>query len=448
MTMPRHDFMCRLLLCVMLMGCDSAPVLSPAKSDWHIQAVTSEKGVRAWLIEDSSLPMITVSFMFADAGSRRDDTAGLGALTMALLNEGAGSLDGVTFKKKMEELASNWSMGNGRDTIGGEVTMLTDNQDETAALVRLALTKPRFDADAVTRVKEQFFASFKRQKERVRTIASKAFYHNAFDPHPYGAPTDGNEESIAAITPAMMRARMAWLAKDNLIIGMSGAIDQRQATKLLDDLFGDLPNSAPSKDTNSPPPLTTKQIAISHPSPQSQVVFGVPGLPRRHEDYFVLQILNHVLGGGGFSSRLMHTMREERGLVYHVGTWLTELRAAPLVMGSLATSTATAQDAINLLHDQWKNIADNGISQTELDDAKNYLLAALPLRLTSRGRLADFLVTLQYHELGMDYLVKRRELIESVTLEDCARVAQNVFGQSPLLVTVGEDFSPSLSPQP
>lgn len=441
--------MCRLLLCVMLMGCDSSPpVLSPAKSDWLIQSVTSEKGVRAWLIEDSSLPMITVSFMFTDAGSRRDDTAGLGALTMALLDEGAGSLDGVTFKKKMEELASNWSMGNGRDTIGGEVTMLTDNQDETVALVRLALTEPRFDADAVSRVKEQFFASFKRQKERVRDIASKAFYHNAFDPHPYGAPTDGNEESIAAITPAMMNARMAWLAKDNLIIGMSGDIDKKQAAKLLDDLFGDLPQSPPSKENSKPPPMTTERIFVSHPSPQSQIVFGVNGLARRHEDYFVLQVINHVLGGGGFSSRLMHTMREERGLVYHVGTWLTELRAAPLVMGSLATSTATAQDAINLLHDQWRHMAENGISQAELNDAKNYLLAALPLRLTSRGRLADFLVTLQYHELGMDYLVKRRELIESVTLEDCARVARTIFSQSPLLVTVGEDFSPSLSPQP
>ena len=447
--MPRHDLPFRLLLCVMLMGCDSSPpVLSPAKSDWHIQAVTSAQGVNAWLIEDSSLPMISVSFMFAAAGSVQDDPAGLAALTMALLDEGAGSLDGVTFKKKMEELASNWSIGNGRDTIGGEVTMLRDKRDETAALVRLALTQPRFDADAIARVKEQFFASFKRQQERVRTIASKAFYHHAFAPHPYGAPTDGNKDSIAAITPAMMRDRMAWLAKDNLIVGISGAINEQEAAQLLDDLFGDLPNVAPSQDTNSPPPLKTEPIAISHPSPQSQMVFGIRGLPRRHEDYFTLSILNHVLGGGGFSSRLMHTMREQRGLVYHVGTWLTELRAAPLVMGSLATSTATADDAIILLHDQWKKMAENGISQAELNDGKNYLLAALPLRLTSRGRLADFLVTLQYHELGMDYLVKRRELIESVTLEDCARVARNIFGQSPLLVTVGEDFSPSLSREP
>jgi zinc protease len=439
MAGPRHvGWIGRLLLLVVgLLAFGPRPV-----SAIEIQRVVSAGGIEAWLIEDHTNPIIAVNFAFR-GGSALDPVGkeGLADMVSGLLDEGAGPLDSMAFQSKLEDLAITLRFEAGRDTFGGRLATLTENRDDAFDLLRLALTEPRFDAEPVERIRGQILANLRRQTEDPDTLARQALFASLFPDHPYGRRLDGTEDSINAITAEDLRGFAARrLALDNLVIGVVGDISPGDLARALDQAFGRLPGHAAPWRLERATPRTGDAVAVVRKAfPQSAIVFAQRGLMRDDPDYYAAYVLNHILGGGGFTSRLYAEVRDKRGLAYSVYSALVPMDFAGLMLGAAGTRNDRAAETVKVIQDQWRRMAADGPTAEELDDAKLYLTGSFPLQFSSSERISGILVAIQLDDLGIDYLDRRNAMIEAVTLEDARRVARTLLDPAGLgFVVVGQ----------
>jgi zinc protease len=401
--------------------------------------VTSPGGIEAWLIEDHSSPLLSVALGFR-GGAALDPAGkeGLADMATSLLDEGAGDLDSEAFQKRIADLALDLSFDAGLDSLSGQMRTLTQNRDAAFDLLRQALTVPRFDAEPVERIRGQLLARLARNAVQPGDLADRVWWRTVFPDHPYGRDPDGTPASLAAITQADLRDwAKARLGRDNLVLGVVGDISAADLAPLLDKTFGALP----AKAAPSALPIASAQapgdvIVIQRPVPQSVVVLGEGALRRDDPDYYAATLVNYVLGGGGFASWLTREVREERGLAYSVSSALITLDHAGLLQADVATENARVAESIAVIREQWKRMAEEGPTAAELADAKTYLIGSFPLRLASTGSAARVLVSIQLDNLGFDYLDRRDELINGVTLEDAKRVARRLFDPARLTVVV------------
>ena len=273
---------------------------SAASAAVEVREVVSKSGVAAWLVEDHSNPVLSVSFGFRAGGSR--DPAGkegLAELTSVLLDEGAGGMTALAFQKKLENLSIRLEFEVGRDQFRGTLRTLSRNRDTAFETIGLALTEPRFDADAVERMRASLLSSYLRNSRQPRYLARRAFWSSAYPGHPYGRPVSGTEKSLGAIGRADLQRFVADnFARDNLFIGVVGDVTPAQLSVLLDKAFGGLPpKGKPQPVPAAAPKLPGGTVVERFDTPQSIAVFGQPGLPRRHPDYYAAYILNHIMGG-------------------------------------------------------------------------------------------------------------------------------------------------------
>ncbi len=403
-----------------------------------VEQVTSPGGIRAYLVSEPSIPFLSMSIHFK-GGSALDPIGkeGLAYMVSGLLDEGAGELDSQAFRTELEDLAIELSFDAQRDGFTGELKTLTENRDRAFELLRLALSAPRFDAEPVDRIRNQIEASLRRSSEDPDYLASLTWFETAFAGQPYGRPVRGTLESVAGLEVADFRAFVASrLARDNLIIGVAGDVSADELGVLLDRAFGDLPATSAPFDLAAMVPLGGQTIVERRNVPQSQVMFGEAGLARADPDYYAAYVVNHVLGGGGFTSLLTEEVREKRGLAYSVYSYLYPLDHAPIWLGGLGTANGSVDEALRLVRQEIGRVAAGEIGQKQLDDAKTYLTGSFPLRLTSNDRIARTLVGMQIDDLGIDYLERRNAFIEAVTLEDARRVAARLYHPDALLVVV------------
>jgi len=407
-----------------------------------IDRVITPGGIEAWLVRDHTNPIISMRFAFrGGAALDPDGKQGLANFAASTLDEGADDMDSKTFQRTLEDLVITLRFKSGRDTFSGRLVTLAENKDTAFNLLSLALTKPRFDAEPVQRIRSQILSGIRQETEDPGAIASKTLFKTLFPSHPYGRLTNGNKESVAAISVADLRSfAKNRLAKDNLIIGVVGDIDAKTLAGLLDTTFGALPDkAAPWAVPEAEPQGAGRTIVIEKSVPQSSILFAEKGLKRRHPDFYAAYVMNHVFGGGGFTSRLYTTIREKRGLAYSVYSGLHPLNRAGLVFGAAGTANAKVGETIRLLRQEWKRMAEGGMSEKELADAKTYLTGSYPLRFTSSGSIAGMLVGIQLDGLGIDYMDRRNSLIEAVTLADVNRVAKTLLREDRLtLVVVGK----------
>jgi len=436
--------MSRMRLALLVAGGVAFALLAaaPAARAVTIESVTSPGGITAWLVEDHSLPVVSMNLGFRGSGAALDpaDKAGLATLTADLLDEGAGELDSTGFQGRLEDLASSLSFDAGEDGMGAALRTITANVGAAFDLLRLALTQPRFDDAAVARVRSQLLADVARDERRPRFIAFRLWRQNALPDHPYGRMAQGRPESIARITAADMRAFVqARFAKDALMIGIVGDITPEALKPLLDRTFGDLPAHAEAGAVAEAKVADAGQLLLARlPIPQSVVTFGQWGLKRDDPDWYAALIDNYVLGGGGFDSRLTHEVREKRGLAYSVYSSLDPRQHGGFVIGGVATENAHVGQSIDIVRQEWQRMRDDGPSAKEVADAKTYLTGSLPLNLDSTARIAGTLVAIERDRLGIDYLGRRNALIDAVTLADAKRVAQRLFDPAALsFVVVG-----------
>ena len=405
-------------------------MVSAASAAVEVRKVVSRSGVVAWLVEDHSNPILSMSFGFRAGGSF--DPAGkegLAELASILLDEGAGPMDALAFQRKLEELSIRLEFEVGRDQFHGSLRTLSRNRDTAFETVGLALTEPRFDADAVERMRAGLLSNHLRNSRRPRYLVRRAFWSTAYAGHPYGRPVSGTGKSVAAITRADLQGFVADnFARDNLFVGVVGDVTPGQLAVLLDKAFGGLPKMRkPHPVPATAPKLEGGTVVKRFDTPQSVAVFGQPGLPRRHPDYYAAYILNHILGGGGFTSRLYLEVREKRGLAYSVYSYLWPMRRSSLLLGGVATRNARVAESVRIVRAEWARMAQTGPTAEELAAAKKYLTGSYPLRFSSSTRIADMLVGLQFEDLGPDYFAKRNGYIEKVTLADVRRVARSLL---------------------
>jgi len=410
----------------------------PARAAIDIVPVTSPGGITAWLYEDSTIPMVSLEASFrGGAALDPEGQAGVVNLMTALLEEGSGDLDATAFAQARDDLAADFSFDASRDEVSVSARMLSENLDASVDLLRAALVEPRFDADAVTRVRGQVVSNLRSDETDPDAIASRAFYAQAFPGHPYALPPDGTLATVADLDAEAVRAaHRAALAKDRLMIAVVGDIDAERLGPMLDRLFGDLPETGAPLPAVAEPATAGTLSVIDLDIPQSVVVFGHAGIPRDDPDFIPAFVMDQILGGGGFGSRLTEEVREKRGLTYGIYTYLAPGDFGALYMGRFSSANGRVAEALGILREEWARMAEEGVTEAELEDAKRYLTGAYPLRFDGNERIADQLLGLQTAGLDIDYVNERNDLVEAVTREDIARVARRILDPDRLTFVV------------
>jgi len=408
-------------------------------SAMDIEVVKSPGGIEAWLVEERSVPLIAMRFAF-EGGNAQDpeDKPGVANFLSVMLDEGAGDLDAEAYQQRLEDLAIRLNFSDSRDHFSGSLQTLTENRDEAFDMLRLALAKPRFDADAVARMRRQLLARLAFDAKNPQQVAAQAWARTAFPDHPYGRPSRGTPLTVPAIGRDDLEGyRKRVFARSNLKVAVVGAIDAETLGPLLDKVFGALPETADLKPVADVEPVKGGvQTVIEMAVPQSVAVFGLNGIPRKDPDFIPAFVLNHSLGGGGFASRLMEEVREKRGLAYSVYSYLQPNDHGSVFAGGVATQNERVAESLSVIRSELKKLAEEGLTDEDLANAKQYLTGSYALRFDTNSKVAQQLLGIQLDDLGIDYVKTRNEMIEAVTLDDIKRAAERLLTVEDLIVTV------------
>lgn len=420
---------------------------TPARA-LDIQRVTSPGGIEAWLVEDTTNPILALSFAF-DGGASSDPLGkeGRSRLAVSLLDEGAGEMDAAAFRGALERRSISLSFDAGRDVVYGNLVTLTDRRDEAGELLALALSEPRFDEDAVERVRRQMVSSLQRQEHQPNAQAALALQSALFPDHPYGRPSRGHLESVAALEVADLRAFVAErLARDTLIVGVVGDISAEALGPYLDKVFGSLPAEAAPLDV-----AATRVQAAGHrhqveiPVPQSSIMLAQHGPLRDDPDYYALVVVDKVLGGGSFTSRLYQEVREKRGLAYGVWSSLRPMENAGIWYAGTSTQTDRVGESVQVIRDVWREMAEQGPTDAEIEQAVDYIVGSFLLSLSSSEAIADILVSVQRQDLGIDYIDRRQEIYESLTADEVRAAAKRWLDHEALAIVIAGAPTDALS---
>lgn len=416
------------------------PLLAAPALATTIERVVSPGGIEAWLVHEPAVPMIAIDFAFV--GGAAQDAPGKGgtaSLVASLLDEGAGDLDAKTFHARLERKAIELGFQAERDTLRGTLRTLTENKDEAFEYLRLAVTQPRFDQSDVEVIRAQILSMLRRATTSPTDIANLRWWQVAFADHPYGRPVNGTLESVPTVTIADLKDYThRVLARGNLKVAVVGDIDAKTVKVMLDRVFGGLPAQPELKPVpNVSPQGLGRRIVVKVDVPQAVLAFGGPGIARKDPDFMAAYIVNHILGGGAFSSRLYQEVREKRGLAYSVYDSLVWLNHSALFLGGTATRADRAGETLDVIDKEIHRLADEGPTADELAKAKAYLKGSFVLNLDTSSKIAALLVQLQLDGLGIDYFTRRPEMINGVTLEDARRVAKRMLDTGMLVTVAG-----------
>ncbi|MEX0590136.1 MAG: pitrilysin family protein [Xanthobacteraceae bacterium] len=439
----------RLLICALMTVALSAA--SSAVNAAKIERIVTPGGIEIWHVHDNMLPMISLEFGFVGGASQDPaDKPGVANLVASLLDEGAGDLDARAFQERLEERAINISFSAQRDSLRGSLKTLVDHHDQAFDLLRLAVNAPRFDSSEVERVRAGVLAGLRRRTTNPGDIAGDRWFARAFPDHPYGRPVQGTLETVARIGIDDLRAfHRNTIARSNLKVATIGAIDAQEIAAFVDRVFAALPQEPQLVSVPEVVPQGGgEQEIVDLDVPQTVIAFGGIGLKRSDPDFIPAYVLNHILGGGSFSSRLYREVREKRGLAYSVYSYLAPYDRAGLFMGGVSTRNDRAAESLAIILDQIKKIAEAGPTAEELAKAKSYLIGSFPLRFDTSGKIAGQLLEIQLENLGIDYIDRRNGLIEAVTADDVRRAAARFLANARLLVTLVGRPDPVPNPAP
>lgn len=407
-----------------------------------IQEVTSTGGIKAWLVEDHSLPIIALNFAFKNSGAAQDpaDKQGLARLASNTMDEGAGKLDSHEFQKTLKDLSISLSFNSDRDTFGGQIKTLSKNKKRAFELLRLALSQPRFDEEPVERMKNANISRILSSLPDPGWIAARISNDKAYEGHPYAHNSGGTLTTLKNITRDDLVAFSQKLSKDNLIISASGDISPTELSRILDYLFAPLPETSPYK---APEDLTLqnqgKTYLFKNDTPQTIIEILQPGIDNKDPQFQHAQVMNFILGSSGFGTRLMEEVREKRGLTYGIYSNLDSMVHFNGLSVSTSTKNETVGEVLEIIKTEWDKMKNTPITEQELKSAKSYLIGALPLSLTSTDQIANLLLTLQISDLPIDYLDKREADIEEATIGDVENVAKRLLNSEQFVtVLVGQ----------
>jgi len=416
-----------------------AASLTPSFAAIEIKKVVSKSGIKAWLVEDYTLPIIAMNFSF-QGGATQDPKGkeGVARLLASSLDEGAGDLDSVAFQSRLEELGISMGFSASKDRFGGSLRTVRSEKQEAFDLLKMAINEPRFDMAALDRMKNAFMISLRRQETSPRAVGRKALREALFPGHPYQRPVSGTLESMGSLTAGDLEAmRKKILTRSGLVVGVVGAISEDELKTALDKIFAELPADGEQQEISDIKPKLGRNINIEMPTPNANITLVYKGLERSDPDFFAAYLANHILGGGTFSSRLYKAVREDRGLAYGVSSSLVYQNHAAYFIVGTSTRAVNRGQALNVIRDEVAKLVNQGITQQELEAAKRYVKGAYAINnLDSSGKIARVLVSLQTDNLGKDYINQRETYIDAVTLGDVNRVIKELLGVEPTQLVV------------
>lgn len=415
-------------------------LLATAVSAVEIQQVRSAKGINALLVEDYTLPILAMTFSFA-GGSTQDPAGkeGTARLMTSLFDEGAGELDSVSFRSKLEENGIELGFSVGREQLSVSLRTLVQKQDIAFDLLKTALISPRFDISALERMRDAIRTGLKRGKTDPNTQAGKVLRESLFPDHAYSRPVSGTLESIDSINIDDVEAMHRKLVtRGDLTIGVVGAISPEELTKILDKLFGDISAQSDLQKVADIDPSLDQEVVLNMPVPNTSITVVYPGVKRNDPDFFAAHIMNHILGGGSFTSRLYEEVREKRGLTYGIYSQMATFDHTAYLSASTSTRASNRDETIKVIQEEITKMAENGATQEELDQAKKFIKGAYAINnLDTSSKIARVLVAIQNQDLGIDYIDTREAVIDAVTLEDVNQIAKRLLSKAPTRVIVG-----------
>ena len=403
----------------------------------EVREVRTPKGITVWFAEDHTVPIVAMNYAFY-GGTAHDpkEKLGLANFLSAMLDEGAGDMKSAEFQERMEELAMSMSHSAGKEWFSGSFRTLAKNRAESFRLLALAVNRPRFDAWPIERMRRQLIAAIRSKSQDPDHLAWRAFRHMLFGDHPYARDAEGTEEGIRAVTRADLQdLHQRLFTREQLLVTVAGAISQEEMVRFVDEVFGDLP--AKSGMAQIPPPAMpqkARQQVITRPMPQTIVLMGHEGLLRSDPDFLPAYVVNHILGGGGFGSRLTEVVREKNGLAYSVYSAVFAYRNKGVFFAQAATRNDRAARARDLMKREIARMAKEGVSAKELAEAKEYLIGSWPLRFDSTTKIASILLGFRQQGLGVDYIRKRNDLMRAITLEQANHAARRLLHPEKLQV--------------
>ena len=394
-----------------------------------IHTVNSSSGIVAWLSDSRQLPIIVVDFALIGAGSASDpdDKRGLANFGAQMLSEGAGVFDAKAFQEQLADIGATLSFAADRDALVGHLEVAREHRNRAFDLLRLALLQPRFDLEAIERVRIKRDVDLARLDNDPAYVASRAWWEAAFPEHPYKYPPLGSREANGRITSADLQNFQSRLTNSKLVVAAAGDVNAAELSDLLDRGF---PNGSKGRGIDARAKAEYRTFApaiVRLPFPQSACVFGQPGISPTSAEYLPLLVLNHILGGGTLTSRLFVQLRERRGLVYSIRTAPETLSQADLLIGRFATENVKTQAAIETIQAEWRRMAQGEISDKEITAAKSYLKDMLPVSMDGTSAISSRLLAVQRMTQGIDYIQQWRNRIESVEPELVRRTARKVF---------------------
>jgi zinc protease len=405
----------------------------------QIQKVRAACGVEAWLIEDHSIQVISLAFGFS-GGATQDSAAksGVSAMLAGLLDKGAGKRDAAAFQQALDDDAIEIGFGIGSENLSGQMRTLASARRQAFDLLATALLTPRFDPDALERQRDQIASGLKRAQHDPGQLAGRAFQFACYGDHPYGRPVGGNLDILATIgRDDIVAVRDRTIARDNLKIACVGAIDAAELQEELDRVFGGLQSAA---QLVCVPPAVIGGVGTRHvvplDVPQSMLLFGRQGIGQDDADFDAATVVNHCLGGGSMTSRLFREVREKRGLCYSIKTMNSSMKQAALYGGTTATSNERAAEALGVINEQLRLVAEEGIGAAELEKAKQYLIGSYALQFDTSQKIAGALCKLQLEGLAADRLDTRNQAIGAVDVKAAARAASRLIGNGEMLVVI------------
>jgi zinc protease len=419
---------------------------NPAFSAVKIQEVTSSRGIKAWLVEDYSVPVISIRFSF-HGGTTQDPPGKEGAVNLmtGLFDEGAGALDSNAFQERLDNAGAEMSFGESPDDVYGSMRMIEDTRDEAFELLRLAISEPRFDAEPFERIRGQIVTGIRARASEPETVAAEKWNAALFATHPYARNERGTEKTLAAVTPADIKALHARLfARDNLVIGVVGAIDAATLKAKLDLVFGALPQKTDLAPVADIKPKLGQTVTVEYDLPQTNIQMAFPGVNRADPDFFAAHLMNHILGGGTFTSRLYNEVREKRGLAYGADSYIVTMDHTNRLTIGTSTRADRAKETLDLIKAVVAEMAADGPTEAELADAKKFVIGSYAIsNLDTSMSIASTLTGLQRENLGIDYIERRAALVQAVTLDEVKAVAKKLLKAEPAVLLMGPAIEPA-----
>lgn len=388
--------------------------------------------------EQHQLPMVTMTIAF-DAGARRDPEgkAGLASLTAASLTLGTKDLSAAQFNQKVDFMGSSIAVGAGADYAQASFTSLAKYADETLRLMAATLTEPALSDDEITRKRDERLADIKAQEEQPDYVAGVTFHKALFGNAPYGHPSEGTSESVAKLTPQDVRDFYhAQYKIGGAVIAVVGDVkaDEVKAKleKAFDALKGTVPPQAEPPAPNVPPGI--HPTLVDRSVVQATIILGSGGIARSNPDYYRLQVMNYILGGGGFASRLMKIVRSKNGLAYGISSGFDAGKFPGSFTVDTQTKNKTTNEALELIIEQLRDMQEHPVTDGELASAKKYLIGSFPLKIDRQSSIASFMLQIELYGLGLDYAERYPKLIGAVTKDEIQRVAKQYLHPDALIL--------------